>query len=1196
VADLFEMKTAVIEQSQPPDQCERDLALGIRRSWIVEAPAGSGKTGLLIQRYLKLLVEESVVEPEQVLAITFTTKATAEMRERVLGELEAAQLGRSLKRGDAFERETRSLAEAVLQRDAARGWGLVDRPQRLNMRTIDSVCAWVAGSLPVLSGSGGGQSPVTEADSLYRAAAQRTLMQLGGSDEALHLALRTVLLHRDGNLAECETLLAQMLALRDQWGRLVPLAKQELDDEYLDGTVRPRLERALELAVCEGLTRLSKSMPSDVLSDLAILAGEMGHADGYKGEPSPIAVCAGLHAAPGETAEHLEHWRALIHLIVTADNKWRSGFRSNWLKFELDKKHATRLQTLVQELQGREALLDAIKRVDSLPPAKYPDDQWEVAKALFRVLRRALVELKLVFAERGECDFAEVGLQAKDALEAENGVSDLAVALGTSLRHLLVDEMQDTSTSQYGLIELLTQGWDGQSQTVFLVGDPKQSIYLFRQARVERFVRTMETLRLGDLPVGLLRLTANFRSQSGLVHAFNDDFELLFPRVTDATNPEDVPYVKAVAVRGARTGQSAVWHCNALPQGLKGDDLATGKRWQRQLEAENVRTIVTNWRARPLPEGRSDPWKIAVLVRGRNHLIDIVAEFKRDDGTGPIPFRAVKIDALGERQEVLDLTALTRALLHPADRIAWLAVLHAPWCGLGLADLHVLTGADDPAFEKRCVEDLIVERGHLLSDDGCERLTRLWPVMQAASNQRGRLTAAQWVERTWRTLGGDAPLTTEEIANTRRYLQLLDEIEAEAGVIDLHTLQERLGSLYAEAAAVPGAVDLMTIHGAKGLEWDVVLVPAMERQAQTSRGRLLTWDEIDLHDEDAAQVVLAPIAGKGEANHELNVWLNGIHKSREAAERRRLFYVVCTRAREELHLFASPETSTSGEIKLASGSLLQAAWPAAEAHFTVAATDAKVFAMPPLVDENPLAIAAGAEPEKIPPPRLKRLPLSFDPSARFTDALQLGYDGGDDSRAAHFERPEGSLAARSFGNAVHAFLDALTSRMAQGATAVSLLAELPQWKARIEAVLRGDGLPPVLVKREAQRALSALENTLKDRDGVWLLSAHSGGASEYALTAWRENRRSVRLDRVFSAGVQPGTDGTGCLWIVDYKTTEPGVRDVETFLANEKEKYRAQLEAYARVMHIEAAPEKLRVALYYPMLPRLVWWEPELTS
>ena len=148
----------------------------------MEAPAGSGKTGLLIQRYLKLLGQEGVTEPEQVLAITFTKKATQEIRERIFEELDAAAEGAPLKREAKFERTTRELAERVLRRDETLGWGLLDRPRRLRVQTIDSVCAEIARSLPVLSGSGGGLAPVEDASPLYREAALRTLMQLGGID------------------------------------------------------------------------------------------------------------------------------------------------------------------------------------------------------------------------------------------------------------------------------------------------------------------------------------------------------------------------------------------------------------------------------------------------------------------------------------------------------------------------------------------------------------------------------------------------------------------------------------------------------------------------------------------------------------------------------------------------------------------------------------------------------------------------------------------------------------------------------------------------------------------------------------------------------------------------------------------------------------------------------------------------------
>ncbi len=300
---------------------------------------------------------------------------------------------------------------------------------------------------------------------------------------------------------------------------------------------------------------------------------------------------------------------------------------------------------------------------------------------------------------------------------------------------------------------------------------------------------------------------------------------------------------------------------------------------------------------------------------------------------GRFPFGRWISRRLDERQEVLDLFALTRALLHPADRTAWMAMLRAPWCGLELAELHLLAGADDDGWKEWCVEDLMAERGHLLSEESCARLQRIWPVLRAAEGQRSRLTMAQWVERTWRSLGGDAYLTAEEMGNARRYLELLDEMEESGGGIDLTLLKRRLNGLFAEAAMCAGAVDLMTIHGAKGLEWDVVMVPGLEKKAAGNKGRLLTWSEIGDADGDAAHVLLAPIAGKGEESKELNAWLKGIHDAREAAERKRLFYVACTRAREELHLFAAPEAKADGSVSRAAGSLLAAAWPAAERHF-----------------------------------------------------------------------------------------------------------------------------------------------------------------------------------------------------------------------------------------------------------------------
>ncbi len=1181
------------EESRPPDWEARAQALDIRRSWIVEAPAGSGKTGLLIQRYLKLLADESVDEPEQVLAITFTVKATEEMRDRVLAQLEDARSGVAPMKD--FDKETRPLAEAVLRRDAERSWGLLEHPHRLRFRTIDSVCGEIARMLPVLSGGGGVQTPVEDATPMYREAARQTLMQLGGGDAELDQALRAVLLHRDGSLADCERLLMEMLPVRNQWGELVPLLGEELNDEYLDGTVLPRIERALEEAIGAGLARLSESVPEDILRDLSLLAGEMGQSGGYKGAPSPIAAWAGVYNAPEEIAADLERWQGLIHLVTTKGGGWRRSFQDRYLNFEADKSHVQRLADLLAELQDHPRILDEIKLVKILPPETYPPEQWRVAKALFRVLSRALAELQLVFARRGECDFAEHALLAKTALE-HGGARDLPEALGVELRHLLVDEMQDTSTSQYRLIELLTQGWDGQSQTVFLVGDPKQSIYIFRQARVERFVRTMRTHALGELPLGSLQLTANFRSQSGLVDAFNEDFSALFPD-EGHSNAGEVPYVSAQAVRGpSESGaQSVVWHTAVLDPDT---DAKKERRRQAKIEAEQVRLIIEEWRRRPLPAKRRQPlqpWKIAVLVRSRNVLGEIVAELK--DGTkGAIPFRAVKIEELGERQEVLDLFALTRALLHPADRVAWFAVLHAPWCGLGLSELHVLAGQDDREFAEWCVEDLIRVRGELLSPESCVRLERVWTVMDAAARQRTGLTTSQWVERTWRSLGGDAYLTLEEMANVRRYLQLLDEVEEQAGTIDLELLKQRQHDLYAEPGTAEDAVDLMTIHGAKGLEWDVVIVPGLERRAQVNRDKLLTWDELDQQDEEAASIVLAPIAGRGEDSQELNGWLRGIASGRVKAERKRVFYVACTRAREELHLFASPLRTSKGEIQRAPGSLLQTAWAVAERYFAAGESDStRVLEMPPAAEPEDAEEFIGdlaAAATQAPPARLRRLPLDFDPRARFEAVHKLSH-GETAVAPMEFERPEGSFEARAFGNAVHAFIEVLARRTADGAELDALAREVTGWVPRIAAVLRGEGLAPAVVSRLTPRVAGALAAMLKDPVGQWILKVHEDAMSELALTSWEERRSGVRLDRVFLAGVEPLSEGREYLWIVDYKTATHGREGMEQFLAEERAKYEAQMNAYAQTMKDRALEGRLRVGLYYPMLTRLVWWTPE---
>ena len=1205
-----------------PDAQQRAAALRIQHSCIVEAPAGSGKTGLLIQRFLKLLAFGGVEQPDEILAITFTRKADAEMRHRVLAQLTSAHTRQSLPpQASTFDKATRQLAEAVLARDRALGWRLLDNPRQLNIRTIDSFCAELAGSTPLIAGASGRYNPTDDPSPLYQAAAERTLLQMGGQDPVLTRDLEDLLLHRDAQPGDFVRLLADMLRQREQWGELLPLSTERLSDEALDRDVRPRLTRTLQRLIGQELAATADLVGKDLLQRLASLAHTLSTCPGYNGEISPIALCERFPNAPGASAQDLEHWVCLSQLVVKADGGWRSGLNRKHLGLEADRTEQQQIRELIADFRLREqqrpGLSTALQQLSELPEPDYPEDQWRVVKALCRTLRQALVELQLVFAERHSCDFAEIALTSKGLMRLEHASADLLNSSVAGLRHLLVDEMQDTSSGQYELLESLTASWDGATQTVFLVGDPKQSIYEFRQARVERFRRVMEARRFGHLTLEPLRLTANFRSQASLVSDFNATFAQIFPapgNPTLAADSVDVPFIEACATRSFGISPALVWHiaddAPAESQGATNGpedetgDLAPTPSAQARAIRDTIERFLASWQSRP----KSRAPKIAVLARNRAHLAPVIQEFHQDHGQGRLFFRAVDVEALAERPEILDLLALTRALLHPADRVAWLAVLRSPMCGLNLGDLLSLTGDGPEAEPKSTIPELIASRSSLLSPEAQAVLARTWPILDLAQRDLGRTGFSTHLERTWRSLGGDLPLQPHERANARRYLNLLQVWEQGPEALSLAALNRRLRNLYAEPSAPEAAVELMTIHKAKGLEWDLVLVPALHRGSGRNDAPFLKWLEFDTA-EGSPELVLAPIQSKGEKRSSLSGWLNRRQEQREAAEAKRLFYVACTRAREELHLFGTVQRKQNGSCRSPRpDSLLAAAWPTVE--HTLNARELRSegtanvvpFSDQPVAAERfSLAASAASTEHDQPPdllerPHLGRLPLAYDPLHRF--ALQhkslLAYPAPETLRSgALFARPEGSFAARAFGNVVHRFLEFLSVRLAKGEGHSALREELPRWKERLQVTLRNEGLAPGQAAAESQRALAALQATLHDADGAWLLSPQTRARTEAALPSLgRAESSSLRADRTFFAGARAqSAEDANHMWIVDYKTAELGGRTRDQFLAEQKQKYTPQMNTYAEAaIRAGNQPDRLILALYFPLVPTLLYW------
>jgi len=487
------------------DFTQRQQAISPDGSFIVQAPAGSGKTELLIQRYLKLL--SLVDSPEEIIAITFTRKAAAEMQDRIVSALERAH--HNVPPKDDATRLTDEITRAVLAQDQKQNWQLQNNPGRLRIQTIDSLCAWLTRQMPILSKFGAQPETLDDATELYQEAAANTLAELE-SGEQWSDDIAILLTHLDNDLPKVKNMLASMLAKRDQWLRHVA---KEIN--------RNDLEAALKLIVESTLTKIGQTFPPDntheFLECLRYASDNLVNEDSN----SPLVLCHGIDHLPGTTTMEVPRWQAIAELCLTKGNEWRKRLDKNqgFPPTTEGKQMKDRLQTLLAHLSGADELLAQLIEVRNLPPVSYTNNEWQVVNALCQLLKLADAQLRILFGERNQVDFNGITHAAITALETDGAPTDLALHLDYQIKHLLVDEFQDVSINQFKLMEQLTAGWsEDDEHTLFVVGDPMQSIYRFREAEVGLFLTTWKEQRLGQVPLTPLSITVNFRSQAGIVN------------------------------------------------------------------------------------------------------------------------------------------------------------------------------------------------------------------------------------------------------------------------------------------------------------------------------------------------------------------------------------------------------------------------------------------------------------------------------------------------------------------------------------------------------------------------------------------------------------------------------------------------------------------------------------------------------
>ena len=1152
---------------RPCDWQQRELARDLNHSYIVQAPAGSGKTELLTQRMLGLLAH--VENPEEVVSITFTRKAAAEMSHRLVNRLQAAA---RQQRGDNkneelqdHEQVSRNLALAVLKHDATQGWNLLEQPGRLRIRTIDSLCGELARQLPVTSGLGGGQQIAVDATALYRKAAARTMAVIEDDNDKLQTDVIRVLDRYDNQYDKLVELLTGMLASREQWtGHL-------LDSRKGDGFDRQGLEKALRYLVEFQLRKARQITPVDLLGELPRFYNyALGNGANNENElKGLLEICGGFDCKFLDlptTAEALPHWKTMIGSLLTGAGEMRKAAPSANDGFPAPssargKEEKERLKAwkddftaLLDEHRGNDELRDIFNTIRLLPSPEYEDDAWKSLESLMRILLRAAENWKVVMAETGEVDFGEIASRAIESLGFEGAPSDLALRLDYRIQHLLVDEFQDTSFSQIHLLDQLTAGWsDGDGRTLFLVGDPMQSIYRFRKAEVSLFIKAWQGDLFSHILLEPLQLTVNFRSTRPIVEWVNQTFPVVMPNISD-------PVMGAVSYSKASTQPGVPVNGKVAIQILPGRD--------DEEEARQVIEVI----------GRCDPDEtVAILVCSRTHAGAILTELDKRKLTEPrYRYQAINFTHLADTSFIQDLVSLTLALIQPADRLAWLATLRAPYIGLNLADLDELVAGNSGVI---ILDAISANAGKneqsTLSADGQQRLQRAGPVLLEAVNRRGRQSVRSLVESVWITLGGPACVeNASELDDAATYFALLDTLEDESLPIDRDTLDLRMKDLYAEPdAGADGKLQVITIYSAKGLQFDTVILPGLNRETRGDGPKLLHWFEHAEQD----NIVMSPMRNteekeKQKKSGDLIKFITSIEKQRQRLEDGRLLYVATTRAIHSLYLFAAIKPTAKDEIKAKTSSLLSGLWPAIEdEQAPLILTAAEDLPTPEQDDKNGAA--------ETPVPRLpqdyRRLSADWQLPEPPESVLQAKVENAEAQNYIEFSWA--GEDARLTGNLVHRLLQLIGEHGLDRWHADGGMAQKGDW---CRQQLAAEGIRKEKADAIISRASQAIANCLASEQGRWILKNHEDARCEYALTAVLEGRpKNLVLDRTF---VENGTR-----WIIDYKTSSHSGGDLEGFLKSEAKRYREQLQRYKNAVAI-TEPRPIKTALYFPMLDQLL--------
>lgn len=853
------------------------------KNLIVVAGAGSGKTRVLVERYLDLLDKNRDWRLNQIVAITFTREAAFEMRHRVRQELEHKV------QHPENDSERRHWSDLLSQMDSAR------------IDTIHGMCATIlranAASAEV-DPSFDVLEPI-EADSLLSDIIDAQLQALA-DDDSHNLAT----LFTEYDMRDIREALANQSLLSSDLSNM-PADASELFEEWSDQWAKSYLK---EVQRADDFLENSLNWLPDT---------------GYFPDPEKDKLAIGFQMIA-------ERWDDFVSddvfasveacKAIASSIKLNVGSAKNWG----DKETVVIAKTVLKTI--RERLNDLLSDMGEAP-AEADRYAAEMLLRWYRLLQQVQAQYEQRKSELSYLDFNDLEARTATLLREHSAVRERYQ--GNEFKRLLVDEFQDTNQEQWDIVRHLTNLEDDVA--LFLVGDPKQSIYAFRGADVSVFDGVR--VSVGDHDKGQeLDLTVSFRSHPGLISAFNTLFSAILVRDDDSPVAkyqiefdqamqafrQELPDAEAKTYAPIELIIQRNASSSKLPDFVPSDE-------RRVWEAHEIAKRLMQLRAESAPvhdkEANTlkayDYGDTAILFQSTSHITTYEQVFKAMG----IPFVTLAGRGYYNRQEVWDVLNLLKALHNPADNLSLASALRSPMFGFSDEMLYVLRSIREEDSRKpiQLWDALSAEIFDYLSEDEISRIHTARDLLQSLRTLAGRVTISELLRIALAKTGYLATLTgLQGGARLRRNVEKLIDIAEQSGKITLgafsHYLNDLSASEVREGEATldtAGVVRLMTVHASKGLEFPVVVLADASWERRGGGGKQIIYDS---DTSSLACKIFDEVEGKYVDSFAYRQ-ATRLQSLREEAERKRLLYVAATRARDCLIISGEMKQNKSGDWK-----------------------------------------------------------------------------------------------------------------------------------------------------------------------------------------------------------------------------------------------------------------------------------------